>query len=55
MAGVRHSALPEVGHDPLAEVAQEQHVSLAELRPLLMGQTAEHISRASSPVRGTPM
>jgi hypothetical protein len=36
-------ALLEVGEDRVCEIAQEQHVSLAQLRPPFVCQTAEHV------------
>src|SRR4029077_20025291 len=36
-------ALLEVGEDRVSEIAKEEHVSLANLRPLLVCQTAEHV------------
>ena len=36
-------ALLEVGEDRVSEIAKEEHVSLAKLRPLLVCQTAEHV------------
>ena len=36
-------ALLEVGEDRVSEIAKEEHVSLAQLRPLLVCQTAEHV------------
>ena len=36
-------ALLEVGEDRVSEIAKEEHVSLAQPRPLLVCQTAEHV------------
>jgi hypothetical protein len=36
-------ALPEGGEDGLSEIAQETHLALAQLRPLFVCQTAEHV------------
>ena len=36
-------ALIEVGEDRVSEIAKEEHVSLAQLRSLLVCQTAEHV------------
>ena len=36
-------ALLEVGEDRVSEIAKEEHVSLAQSRPLLVCQTAEHV------------
>jgi hypothetical protein len=35
--------LPEGGEDGLSEIAQEKHLALAQVRPLLVGQTAEDV------------
>jgi hypothetical protein len=42
-AGVPRSAFFERREDHLSEIAQEEHVSLAQLRPLLVCQTAEQV------------
>ena len=39
----RGTGLLEVGEDRVSEIAKEEHVSLANLRPLLVCQTAEHV------------
>ena len=36
-------ALLEVGEDRVSEIAKEEHVWLAQPRPLLVGQTAEYV------------
>ena len=36
-------ALLEVGEDRVSEIAKKEHVSLAQPRPLLVCQTAEHV------------
>jgi hypothetical protein len=36
-------ALLEVGEDRVSEIAKEEHVSLAQPRPLLVCQAAEHV------------
>ena len=45
-------ALLEGGEDRVSEIAQEQHVSLAQLRPLLVCQTAEHVEAGIEPGQG---
>jgi hypothetical protein len=42
-------ALLEGGEDRLSEIAQESHVSSAELRLLFVCQTAEHVEAGILP------
>ena len=41
--GVLRSALLELDDDRICKAAQEEHVAFAQLGPLLVGQTAEHV------------
>jgi hypothetical protein len=52
--GCQRLALREGGEDRLAETLQERQVSLAQLRPLLVCQTAEHVEAGIEPGQGNP-